>query len=62
MIKDILFEPKYIEDGGTYQEDIALQNIQARNRMVISYVIAQLMPVKMKNKGFFLVLGSSNLD
>jgi NAD+ synthase (glutamine-hydrolysing) len=32
--------PKYEMNGGTYPEDLALQNIQARIRMVISYLMA----------------------
>ncbi|KAF0983702.1 hypothetical protein FDP41_007617 [Naegleria fowleri] len=48
---------------GTYGENIALQNIQARLRMVVSYFFAQLMnwsrDMPPKN---LLVLGSSNVD
>lgn len=36
--------PKYKVFGGSYQENIALQNIQARLRMVLSYMLAQLLP------------------
>eukprot|EP01065_Artemidia_motanka_P046613 TRINITY_DN70_c0_g2_i1.p1 TRINITY_DN70_c0_g2~~TRINITY_DN70_c0_g2_i1.p1 ORF type:complete len:738 (+),score=274.91 TRINITY_DN70_c0_g2_i1:68-2281(+) len=45
-------------------EDLAMQNIQARSRMVLSYLIAQLMPWKHQeghNTGL-LVLGSANVD
>jgi len=43
-------------------EDIALQNIQARLRMVLSYMLAQLYPTTINSQGFLLVLGSANLD
>lgn len=36
--------PQFSVKGGTAQEDIALQNVQARLRMVFSYVLAQLLP------------------
>lgn len=43
-------------------EDLALQNIQARVRMVIAYLCAQLLPWIRGRRGFLLVLGSSNVD
>lgn len=43
-------------------EDLALQNIQARVRMVIAYLSAQLLPWVRGRTGFLLVLGSSNVD
>jgi len=55
-------EPKYESQGGTYAEDVALQNIQARQRMVLSYMMAQLVPWVNEDKGFLLVLGTANLD
>ncbi|CAI2359539.1 unnamed protein product [Moneuplotes crassus] len=55
-------EPKFEAHGGTYNEDLALQNIQARQRMVMSYLMAQLMPWVNEQNGFLLVLGSANLD
>jgi len=55
-------KPLYQSQGGTNQEDIALQNIQARVRMVVAYLFAQLLPLVRKNKGFLLVLGSANVD
>lgn len=43
MIKSTLnFTPKYMIEGGTHAENLALQNIQARNRMVTQYTFAQL--------------------
>lgn len=49
------------------QEDIALQNIQARSRMVMAYFMAQLMPWSTDDfegggAGSLLVLGSANVD
>jgi NAD+ synthase (glutamine-hydrolysing) len=54
--------PKYKIHGGTKTEDIALQNVQARLRMVIAYMFAQLFPWIRGNSGFLLVLGSANVD
>jgi NAD+ synthase (glutamine-hydrolysing) len=53
--------------GGTMTENLALQNIQARSRMVMSYFMAQLMPwaTDAADKplgGGLLVLGSANVD
>ena len=54
--------PRFMVQGGTWQEDIALQNIQARLRMVTAYLFAQLLPWLRGNRGFLLVLGSGNVD
>eukprot|EP00249_Psilotum_nudum_P015514 c25368_g1_i1 orf=97-2295(+) len=54
--------PQYKVDGGTTAENIALQNIQARIRMVIAFMLASLMPWVHRKQGFFLVLGSANVD
>jgi NAD+ synthase (glutamine-hydrolysing) len=49
-------------EGGSKRIDGALQNIQGRARMLISYLFAQTeLEVKEKD-GFLLVLGCSNLD
>jgi len=38
-------------------EDLALQNIQARGRMVFSYMLAQLLPTpKIRNTGGYLLV------
>ena len=55
-------EPKYLEQGGSWAEDIALQNIQARSRMVMSYLLGQLLPISNSKPGFLLVLASGNLE
>jgi len=41
---------------------LALQNVQARTRLVIGYFFAQLLPWVRNKKGYLLVLGSSNVD
>lgn len=54
--------PRFRNAGGTDVEDIALQNIQARLRMVYGYLLAQLVPWVRGRSGFLLVLGSANVD
>mmetsp|Transcript_8950 Transcript_8950/g.15548 ORF Transcript_8950/g.15548 Transcript_8950/m.15548 type:complete len:740 (-) Transcript_8950:63-2282(-) len=54
--------PRFQSRGGTISEDLALQNIQARLRMVIAYLMAQLLPWVRGRSGFLLVLGSANVD
>jgi NAD+ synthase (glutamine-hydrolysing) len=54
--------PKFKVFGGTYAENLALQNIQARIRMVFSFLLAQLLPWVRGVPGFLLVLGSANVD
>lgn len=48
--------------GGSQTENLALQNIQARLRMVLSYLFAQLLPWTRNIPGGLLVLGSANVD
>lgn len=48
--------------GGSQTENLALQNIQARLRMVLSYLFAQLLPWTRNKSGGLLVLGSANVD
>lgn len=54
--------PQYKVHGGTQVENLALQNIQARLRMVLSYLFAQLLPWCRNKPGNLLVLGSANVD
>ena len=54
--------PKFKVEGGSYQENQALQNIQARLRMVLSYLFAQMMPWVRNCEGTLLVLGTGNVD
>ncbi|KAK5992153.1 Putative glutamine-dependent NAD(+) synthetase [Cladobotryum mycophilum] len=59
------FQPKFSVEGGTTSENLAKQNIQARNRLVVSYELAQL---STQARGLpragasLLVLGSGNVD
>lgn len=48
--------------GGGRAEDLALQNVQARVRMVVGYLFAQLTLWGRGEKGALLVLGSANVD
>lgn len=54
--------PKFRTQGGCPRQNLALQNIQARSRMVLSYLFAQLMLWARNRPGGLLVLGSSNVD
>ncbi len=54
--------PKFAARGGSPRESLALQNIQARLRMVLSYLFAQLMLWVRGRPGGLLVLGSGNVD
>lgn len=57
-------KPIYKIFGGSNIENLALQNIQARLRMVLAYLFAQLLPWcrGKQNAGGLLVLGSANVD
>ncbi|KAI3453349.1 hypothetical protein Pfo_010012 [Paulownia fortunei] len=50
------------EDGGTNVENLALQNIQARSRMVVTFMLASLLPWVHNKTGFYLVLSSTTAD
>ncbi len=54
--------PRFKVEGGTHAENAALQNIQARLRMVLSYFLAQLLPWARGKQGGLLVLGTANVD
>ncbi|QDZ17495.1 glutamine-dependent NAD(+) synthetase [Chloropicon primus] len=57
--------PRFVARGGTMAEDLALQNIQARVRMVIAYMMAQLLPWTRSGgtkPGWLLVLSTGNVD
>ncbi|KAK3814725.1 MAG: glutamine-dependent NAD(+) synthetase with GAT domain-containing protein [Linnemannia elongata] len=54
--------PEFRAHGGSNVENLALQNIQARLRMVIAYIFAQLLPWVRGRPGSLLVLGSANVD
>ncbi|KAG7571260.1 hypothetical protein FFLO_00772 [Filobasidium floriforme] len=55
-------KPKFKVHGGSNAENLALQNIQARLRMVLAYLFAQLLPWSRGKLGGLLVLGSANVD
>ena len=56
--------PNFRVHGGSNAENLALQNIQARLRMLLAYLFAQLLPVVRRSKSGrgLLVLGSANVD
>jgi NAD+ synthase (glutamine-hydrolysing) len=54
--------PQFKVHGGSNAENLALQNIQARLRMVVGYMFAQLLPWARGKVGGLLVLGSANVD
>ncbi len=58
------FALRFKVHGGSPAESLALQNIQARLRMVISYLLAQTLPLVRQRPGggSLLVLGSANVD
>jgi NAD+ synthase (glutamine-hydrolysing) len=60
------FEPKFKMYGGTKVSNLALQNIQARTRMINAYALAQLLPqIRGRREGAsgsLLVLGSANIS
>lgn len=54
--------PQYQVHGGSSRENLALQNVQARLRMVLAYLFAQLCLWTRGMPGGLLVLGSANVD
>ncbi|OQE82275.1 hypothetical protein PENNAL_c0037G05728 [Penicillium nalgiovense] len=58
------FQPRFKVHGGSSAENAALQNVQARLRMVLSYLFASLLPTVRQRPGGggLLVLASSNVD
>ncbi|CAA7037889.1 unnamed protein product [Microthlaspi erraticum] len=52
--------PRYKVDGGSNVENLGLQNIQARMRMVLAFMLASLLPWVHSKPGFYLVLGSTS--
>lgn len=63
IINTLDFEPHFKVQGGTVAENLTLQNIQARSRMVTAYSFAQILPTSRKRPGggSLLVLGSANV-
>lgn len=58
------FQPRFKVHGGTTAENVAMQNVQARLRMVLSYLFASLLPTVRHRPGGggLLVLASANVD
>ncbi|KAM4018487.1 glutamine-dependent NAD(+) synthetase [Anomaloglossus baeobatrachus] len=54
--------PQFRVHGGSGTENLALQNVQARLRMVVAYLFAQLSLWTRGLPGGLLVLGSANVD
>ncbi|XP_045414166.1 glutamine-dependent NAD(+) synthetase isoform X3 [Lemur catta] len=54
--------PLFAAHGGSSRENLALQNVQARIRMVLAYLFAQLSLWSRGIHGGLLVLGSANVD
>ncbi|XP_035119572.3 glutamine-dependent NAD(+) synthetase isoform X6 [Callithrix jacchus] len=54
--------PLFAAHGGSSRENLALQNVQARIRMVLTYLFAQLSLWSRGVHGRLLVLGSANVD
>ncbi|XP_068594886.1 glutamine-dependent NAD(+) synthetase-like [Brachionichthys hirsutus] len=54
--------PQFRINGGSQRENVALQNVQARVRMVLAYLFAQLSLWSRGKPGRLLVLGSANVD
>lgn len=54
--------PQFMVHGGCSRENLALQNLQARIRMVLAYLFAQLSLWTSGKPGGLLVLGSANVD
>lgn len=54
--------PRFRANGGSHRENLALQNVQARVRMVLAYLFAQLCLWTRGKPGGLLVLGSANVD
>ncbi|RMZ76836.1 hypothetical protein DV738_g4770, partial [Chaetothyriales sp. CBS 135597] len=53
------FKPRFKVEGGSVAENLAKQNIQARNRMVIAYEATRKLP---RAGASLLVLSSANVD
>jgi NAD+ synthase (glutamine-hydrolysing) len=63
VVNSLGFDPKFKVEGGTVTENLMLQNIQARSRMVTAYEFAQILPTARQRPdgGGLLVLGSANV-
>ncbi|KAL8716169.1 MAG: hypothetical protein Q9220_000074 [cf. Caloplaca sp. 1 TL-2023] len=55
-------ELQFKNDGGSNQQNLALQNIQSRSRMLLAYLFAATLTEARGRSGSLLVLGSGNVD
>lgn len=65
VAKALGFKPRYSVEGGSQAENLAKQNIQARNRLVVQYELAQLSSTARnlpRAGAALLVLTSGNVD
>ncbi len=63
VVSTVGFEPRFKVEGGTVQENLTLQCLQARIRMVTAYEFGQILPTARNRPGggSLLVLGSANV-
>ncbi|KAK4246282.1 hypothetical protein C7999DRAFT_15575 [Corynascus novoguineensis] len=63
LVSTVGFDPKFKVEGGTVQENLTLQCLQARIRMVTAYEFGQILPTARQRPGggSLLVLGSANV-
>jgi len=63
VVSTLNFDPKFKVEGGTVQENLTLQCLQARIRMVTAYEFGQILPTARNRPGggSLLVLGSANV-
>ncbi|KAG1818663.1 uncharacterized protein BJ212DRAFT_1346740 [Suillus subaureus] len=54
--------PQFRAHGGSGVKNLALQNIQARLRMLLAHLFTQLLPWVRGRQGALLALGSANVD
>ncbi|KAL2259149.1 hypothetical protein VTK26DRAFT_7268 [Humicola hyalothermophila] len=63
VVNTVGFEPRFKVEGGSVQENLTLQCLQARIRMVTAYEFGQILPTARQRPGggSLLVLGSANV-
>ncbi|CAP72883.1 uncharacterized protein PODANS_2_3150 [Podospora anserina S mat+] len=63
VVNTLNFEPRFEVEGGSNQENLTLQCLQARIRMVTAYEFGQILPTARGRPGggSLLVLGSANV-
>lgn len=63
VVNTLDFEPKFKVHGGSQQENLTLQCLQARIRMVTAYEFGQILPTARNRPGggSLLILGSANV-